>query len=208
MQALQKVGAPFGAAILGSVLSSAYQAQLNLAGLPSMLSNAVKTGLFGGLAVAQRLGSALLLTSVRTAFVHGMDVSLVVAAGIAAAGFLLALAFLPARSTAKAGRAELAAASPNRRRALLGVLLAVLAREAQKPEPDQALLATLSSTVDGHYPETWSEEQRGKAVAHDVIEPLSIALLTSSIDNEAAEEASGAPTSETNRTIPTGGLIG
>ncbi len=99
MQALQKVGAPFGAAILGSVLSTAYQAQLNLTGLPSAVANAVKTSLFGGLAVAGRLGSAPLLASVRTAFVHGMDVSLVVAAGIAAAGFALTLAFLPARAT-------------------------------------------------------------------------------------------------------------
>ena len=102
MQALQKVGAPFGAAILGSVLSSAYQGQLNLAGLPPAIANAVKTSLFGGLAVAQHLGSAGLLASVRTAFVHGMDVSLVVAAGIAAVGFLLALVFLPARATRKA----------------------------------------------------------------------------------------------------------
>src|SRR5437868_1447272 len=98
MQALQKVGAPFGTAILGSVLSSAYQAQLNLAGLPSTVANVVKGSLFGGLAVAQQLGSASLLASVRTAFVHGMDVSLVVAAGIAAAGFVLTLAFLPGRT--------------------------------------------------------------------------------------------------------------
>jgi hypothetical protein len=40
---------------------------------------------------------------VRGAFVHGMDVSLVVAAGVAAVGILLALAFLPARATPRAG---------------------------------------------------------------------------------------------------------
>src|SRR5213080_2139832 len=34
MQALQKVGGPFGAAILGSVLSSTYQGKLHLVGLP------------------------------------------------------------------------------------------------------------------------------------------------------------------------------
>ena len=79
----------------------------------------VKGSLFGGLAVAQQLGSASLLASVRTAFVHGMDVSLVVAAGIAAAGFVLTLAFLPGRATSKAGGAELVEASPARRRAVL-----------------------------------------------------------------------------------------
>jgi DHA2 family multidrug resistance protein-like MFS transporter len=114
MQAIQKVGAPFGVAILGSVLSSAYQAQLNLAGLPPAVANVVKESLFGGLAVAHQLGSAPLLESVRTAFVHGMDVSLVVAAGIAAAGFVLTLAFLPGRAAWKAGGAEPVEASPDR----------------------------------------------------------------------------------------------
>jgi MFS transporter, DHA2 family, multidrug resistance protein len=112
MQAIQKVGAPFGAAILGSVLSSVYQAQLNLVGLPLAVANVVKESLFGGLAVALQLGSAPLLESVRIAFVHGMDVSLVVAAGIAAAGFVLTLAFLPGRAHPKAGEIELVVESP------------------------------------------------------------------------------------------------
>ncbi len=112
MQALQKTGGPFGTAILGSVLSSAYVARLNLAGLPAALAQAVKASLFGGLAVAQRLGSASLLDSVRAAFVHGMDVSLVVAAGIAAAGMLLTLAFLPGRRAGQAGASRAAAPTP------------------------------------------------------------------------------------------------
>jgi DHA2 family multidrug resistance protein-like MFS transporter len=106
MQAIQKVGAPFGAAILGSVLASVYQAQLHLVGLPPAVASVVKESLFGGLAVALQLGSAQLLYSVRTAFVHGMDVSLVVAAGIAAVGFLLTLIFLPGRATSQAGGIE------------------------------------------------------------------------------------------------------
>jgi EmrB/QacA subfamily drug resistance transporter len=101
MQALQKTGGPFGTAILGSVLASAYQAQLNLAGLPPVAASAVRQSLFGGLAVAQQLGSASLLTSVRAAFVDGMDVSLVVAAGIAVVGAVLTLAFLPSKTASK-----------------------------------------------------------------------------------------------------------
>jgi MFS family permease len=112
MQAIQKVGAPFGAAILGSVLSSAYQSQLNLAGLPTAVANIVKESLFGGLEVASKLGSASLFESVRTAFVHGMDVSLVVAAGVAAAGLLLTLAFLPGRASSKAEKVEPVEAIP------------------------------------------------------------------------------------------------
>jgi DHA2 family multidrug resistance protein-like MFS transporter len=101
MQALQKMGGPLGAAILGSALSSAYLTHLNLAGLPPAVASVVKQGLFEGLAVAGKLGSAALLDSVRSAFVYGMDVSLIVAAGIAGMGMLLALLFLPSRATAK-----------------------------------------------------------------------------------------------------------
>lgn len=104
MQALQKMGAPFGAAIMGSALSTAYVARLDLAGLPPAVAKIVQQSMFGGLAVAHRLGSVALLDSVRSAFVYGMDVSLVVAAGIAGVGVLLTLAFLPSRrADAKAG---------------------------------------------------------------------------------------------------------
>jgi MFS transporter, DHA2 family, multidrug resistance protein len=111
MQAFQKIGAPFGAAILGSVLISAYQGQLHLVGLPPAAAKLAQESIFGGLAVAHQLGSAPLLESVRAAFAQGMDVALVAAAGIAVAGIVLALAFLPGRAASKAGRAELEAAS-------------------------------------------------------------------------------------------------
>jgi DHA2 family multidrug resistance protein-like MFS transporter len=109
MQAFQKVGAPFGAAILGSALSSAYQARLDLAGLQAGAATAVRQSVFGGVAVARRLGLASLLESVRAAFAHGMDVALLVSAGVAVAGLVLALAFLPWRSAA-AQRAQAAPA--------------------------------------------------------------------------------------------------
>jgi MFS transporter, DHA2 family, multidrug resistance protein len=47
-------------------------------------------------AVASKLNSAALLASVRTAFVHGMDLALVVSAGIAVVGVVLTVIFLPA----------------------------------------------------------------------------------------------------------------
>jgi DHA2 family multidrug resistance protein-like MFS transporter len=100
MQALQKTGGPLGTAIQGSVLGSSYLSRLHLGGLPAAVANVVRESLFGGLAVAGKLHSPALLSMVRGAFVHGMDVSLVVAAGIAAVGVVLALAFLPRRSGA------------------------------------------------------------------------------------------------------------
>jgi DHA2 family multidrug resistance protein-like MFS transporter len=53
---------------------------------------------FGGVAVARALKSASLLASVRAAFVHGMDVALLVSLGFAVAGIVLTLIFMPARA--------------------------------------------------------------------------------------------------------------
>jgi hypothetical protein len=50
---------------------------------------------FGGDAVARQLRSSTLTHSVHAAFVHGMDRSLTVSAGIAFVGALLALTFVP-----------------------------------------------------------------------------------------------------------------
>src|SRR5690348_14749537 len=100
MQALQKVGGPLGTAILGSVLSATYIASLDVSGLPPALAAVVKEGLFSGLAVAAKLGSPELLASVQSAFVDGMNAALTVGAGIAVAGFVLTLIFLPNRPKA------------------------------------------------------------------------------------------------------------
>lgn len=94
-QAVNKVGAPFGTAILGSVLINSYLGRLHLSGLPAAAADAARQSVFGGVAVARQLGSASLLTSVRDAFVHGMDSALVVSAAIGLGGMILALIFLP-----------------------------------------------------------------------------------------------------------------
>ncbi len=101
---------------------------------------------------------------------------------------------------------------PRRSRALLGLVLALMAREAQKPGADPAVVATLSNTVDGRYPHTWSDEERARAVAQDIIEPLSISLLASSVGNgnEQSDEAlSSTPAeAEASDTLPAGGFLG
>jgi hypothetical protein len=95
LQALNKVGGPLGSAVLGSVLASAYVARLDLASLPATAATAVRQSVFGGDAVAHTLRSSTLTESVHAAFVHGMDTALSVSAGIAFAGVLLALVFVP-----------------------------------------------------------------------------------------------------------------
>jgi len=98
LQAMQKVGAPFGSAILGSVLVTVYQANLSLTGVPHQLAATVKLSVFAGVAVAGRLHSPALLESVRGAFVQGMDAALLVSAAIAALAAVLAVIFLPGRT--------------------------------------------------------------------------------------------------------------
>jgi hypothetical protein len=95
LQAVNKTGAPLGTAILGSVLSAGYLAHLNLAGLPASAVNLVRQSVFGGVDVAHQLHSRVLLISVRTAFVNGMDRALLVSAGIALLGALLTVLYLP-----------------------------------------------------------------------------------------------------------------
>jgi DHA2 family multidrug resistance protein-like MFS transporter len=106
--AFRQVGATLGAAILGTLLNNAYQARLNLTGLPASAAGAVRSGISGGVEVARTLGSASLMHDVDVAFVHGLDVMLWCCAGIALAAALLALAFLPRR----AGTPAEAAARP------------------------------------------------------------------------------------------------
>jgi len=108
LQAVIKLGPAFGASILGSVLNGAYQSGVAGTTLPASAAAAVKTSVFAGVAVAEKLGSGVLLATVRDAFVVGMDRSLLVSGGIGLTALLLALLFLPARRAAGKGavRAE------------------------------------------------------------------------------------------------------
>jgi MFS transporter, DHA2 family, multidrug resistance protein len=101
MQAVQKTGAPLGIAILGSALSAGYLARVDLVGLSAAAVAAVRQSVFGGIAIAKKLHSPTLLTSVHLAFVHGMDLALLVSAGIALAGAVLTLLFLPQTNASK-----------------------------------------------------------------------------------------------------------
>lgn len=95
LQAVNKIGGPFGTAVLGSVLTAGYLSRLDVTGLPGPTTTIVRQSVFGGVAVAHQTGSTALLDSVRSAFVHGMDTSLLVSAGIAVVGIVLTVLFLP-----------------------------------------------------------------------------------------------------------------
>jgi MFS transporter, DHA2 family, multidrug resistance protein len=99
VQAFQHTAGPLGTAIMGSILAVVYRARLDLRGVPAAAAAAARQSVYGGVAAASRLGSASLARTARGAFAGGLDVALLVCAGIAAAGALLTLAFLPRRTT-------------------------------------------------------------------------------------------------------------
>jgi len=95
VQVFQKTAGPLGTAIMGSVLAAAYQSRLDAVPMPAAVDAAARHSVFSALAAAERLGSPSLAAAVRSAFVHGMDTSLLTSTGIAVAGAVLTLAFLP-----------------------------------------------------------------------------------------------------------------
>jgi hypothetical protein len=111
MQALNKVGAPLGTAVLGSVLSRGYLARLDLSHLSPSAAATVSRGVFGGVEVAERTRSAALLVSVRSGFVHGMNEALLVSAAVALVGALSAAILLPARRRVRATSGDFAGAT-------------------------------------------------------------------------------------------------
>lgn len=103
---LRQVGAALGVALLGSVLSAAYVDRLDVSGLPAPAATAVKQSIAGAVVVSGRLGDAQLLDTARLAFVHAMDVVLLVSAGLAAVGAVLSAILLTARATVPDGEEE------------------------------------------------------------------------------------------------------
>jgi EmrB/QacA subfamily drug resistance transporter len=92
--ATRTTGGALGVAILGSVLSSGYRGDMDTVSAPA----AAHDSLAGALAT----GNEHLVATAQNAFVGGMHAAALVAAGIALAGALVALVFLPSRETAPA----------------------------------------------------------------------------------------------------------
>ncbi|TCC28904.1 DHA2 family efflux MFS transporter permease subunit [Kribbella speibonae] len=87
-QSVRTLGGSFGAAILGSILSSAYR---------DAVPPEARESVFAGLAAARSTQSAALEDTVRSAFVHGLDLVLITSGALAILGLLLAAAWLPGK---------------------------------------------------------------------------------------------------------------
>ncbi|GAA2140116.1 MFS transporter [Actinomadura napierensis] len=98
LETIQQLGGVLGVAALGSVLNAGYLARLSLPGLPDAAADAARGSVTGANAVAERFHDQALLASAHGAFVHGMDLTLLVCAAAAVLAAGLALAFLPGRS--------------------------------------------------------------------------------------------------------------
>jgi hypothetical protein len=102
----RQIGGALGVAIVGSVMSSTYASKIGdlFAGTPSAGSaaeQAAKDSLGGALAVAAKAPPALgntLSVVAKSAFVDGMHTGVIVAAGAAFLGAIVAAIWLPARA--------------------------------------------------------------------------------------------------------------
>ena len=99
----REIGAALGVGIMGSVLASQYTASLETAvsQLPASLREDANSGVGQALQVAGRLGGsagAQFADAARDAYIHGMRVSLLVAAGLLAAGALVVQRYFPAHA--------------------------------------------------------------------------------------------------------------
>ncbi|MBX6755055.1 MAG: MFS transporter [Thermorudis peleae] len=70
--------------------------------------------------------------------------------------------------------------------ALLGLTLALIAREAKQPNPDPDLVAALASLADGQLPPTASPVERARHVAEELLEPAAVTLLLRYASPQAA----------------------
>jgi MFS transporter, DHA2 family, multidrug resistance protein len=103
MQALRQVGGTIGVAVLGTVLGSGYRARAHTGRLPAPLADAVRSSVAAGMAVARQLHDDALARTVRAAFVHGMDLTLVVSGVLVLAGAVLAALFMPRPAPPRGG---------------------------------------------------------------------------------------------------------
>ncbi|MGX1806494.1 DHA2 family efflux MFS transporter permease subunit [Nocardia sp. NPDC055321] len=85
LQALRQAAGTIGVAVLGTVLSTRYRAELGAANRPP-----VDDGVNAGVGVAHRLGDAELLAHVQSAFMNGMSAMLWVCAAVCLGAMVLA----------------------------------------------------------------------------------------------------------------------
>ncbi|MFG3145669.1 MFS transporter [Streptomyces sp. NPDC048243] len=107
LMTVRQVGGAIGIALLGSLLASAYTDRLDTSALPRAAADTAGDSVVGAHVVAARLGDHALAASADAAYVHGMDLVLLVSGVAALVTALLAAALLPgARLSAPAPKED------------------------------------------------------------------------------------------------------
>ncbi len=101
---VREIGGAFGVAVLGSLFAASYSGAMDAvtAGLPAQAADAARESLAAASVVAGAIGGeagASLLATAQNAFVDALSMTSLIGAGFAIAGALLALVWLPARSS-------------------------------------------------------------------------------------------------------------
>jgi EmrB/QacA subfamily drug resistance transporter len=106
---VREFGGALGIALIGSVLSAGYTANVVTDGLPADAAATVREGIGGAFAVAPKLGAQgpAVLESARRAFVDGWKLSMWIAAVLAIATAVFTAAWLPRHRRAEAVADEL-----------------------------------------------------------------------------------------------------
>ena len=139
------VGGTLGVAVIGSVYASLYQHRMGGllgAGVPGGLVQISRQSVGAGLAVAQHFAASgqtalgqIVNATTTDAFVHGLRVGCVVAAGVALAGAVAAVALLPSRPPAAAAPGQ----PPGRGRTLPAGDRTLPAGDRSGVDPDETL---------------------------------------------------------------------
>ncbi|MER6162902.1 MFS transporter [Streptomyces sp. NPDC001868] len=101
LMTLRQVGSAIGIALLGSLLAGVFRDRLDVTGLPAAAADTAGDSVVAAHLIAERTGTADLLTSANASYVHGMGVVLLVCGAAALVAALPAAAFL---SNAPSGR--------------------------------------------------------------------------------------------------------
>lgn len=95
LMTLRQVGGAIGIAVLGSLLSGTFRDRLDVTGLPARVADTAGDSVVAAHVIAEKANLTDLAVSANDAYVHGMDLVLLVCGIAALVSALLAAAFLP-----------------------------------------------------------------------------------------------------------------
>ncbi|GAA2320727.1 MFS transporter [Streptomyces kunmingensis] len=95
LSTVRQTGSALGVALLGALIAGAYTARLSTAGVSGAAADAARDSVIGAHVVADRLGDRALAASADAAYLHGMNLALVVIGITALVAAVLTAALMP-----------------------------------------------------------------------------------------------------------------